>query len=147
MLKRYSLVLALLFAFAMLPVFAQNGIHLGADIPFSFIVEGKTLPAGHYEFWQLSANNESDWQVRDVKNGGQDQAMFETEATESPDPAETTALTFRKIGDHYYLADLWAARGEWGWHVPVKLEREQMAKKAKPVFRKVPATIVKPADK
>ncbi len=145
--KRCSLILVLLFAFAVPPAFAQNGVHLGADIPFPFIVEGKTLPAGHYEFWQLSINNESQWQVRDVKNGGQNQAMFVTETTESPDPAKTSALAFRQLGDHYYLADLWAARGEWGWHVPVKLELQDMAQKSKPTFRKVPAKIVKPAGK
>ncbi|MFZ0427869.1 MAG: hypothetical protein WAO20_07115 [Acidobacteriota bacterium] len=145
MLKRCSLVLVFLFAVPALPVFAQDGVQLGANIPFPFIVEGKTFPSGEYQFWQLSANNDSDWQIRDVKQGGQNQAMFETEPTESPDPAQTTALTFRKIGDHYYLADLWAARGEWGWHVPVKLELKEMAKKTKAAFRKVPATIVKPA--
>ena len=142
--KRCSLVLVLLFALSMLPVFAQNGVHLGADVPFPFIVEGKTLPAGYYEFWQLSANNESAWEVRDVKNGGQNQAMFETETTQASDPSQTTCLAFRQVGDQYYLNDLWAARGEWGWHVPVTLEREEMAKK--PVFKKVPATIVKAAE-
>lgn len=145
MLKRCIFVLVFLFVFPALPVLAQDGVQLGAEIPFPFIVEGKTFPAGRYQFWQLSADNDNDWQVRAVKEGGQNQAMFETEATEAPDPVETTAVAFRKVGDHYYLADLWAARGEWGWHVPVKLELKEMIRKAKTEFRKVPAAIVKPA--
>ncbi|MFZ0429499.1 MAG: hypothetical protein WAO20_15380 [Acidobacteriota bacterium] len=141
MLKRSSLILVLVFAFASLPLFAQNGIHLTANVPFPFIVEGRVLPAGQYSFWQKSANNESDWQIRATKDGAQEQAMFVTEDENSTTPQPSTTIDFVKYGDHYYLSDLWTLEGMEGWHVPVKLEREQLAKNVKPSMVKVPATL------
>ena len=141
MLKRTSLILVLIFAFASLPLFAQNGVRLTSNVPFPFIVEGKVLPAGQYQFWQKSANNESDWQIRDVKNGAQEQAMFETEDENSTFPQPSTTLDFVKYGDHYYLSDIWTLEGQEGWHIPVKLERKEMAKNVKPTMVKVPATL------
>jgi hypothetical protein len=141
MLKRTSLILVLSFAFAALPLFAQDGVHLTANVPFPFIVEGKVLPAGQYEFWQTSANNESDWRVRDLRNGAQEQTMFETEDENSTFPQPSTTIDFVKYGDHYYLSDMWTLQGEEGWHVPVKLERQEMAKNLKPSIVKVPAEV------
>ncbi len=138
MLKRSSMIMALLLAFATLPLFAQNGVHMTTNVPFPFIVQGKTLPAGQYEFYQNSANNESDWMIRNEKSGAA-KAVFETENEHAEQPKADTSLYFVQVGDTYYLSDLWTAGGIYGWHVPVKLERSDM--NAKPTMRKVEATL------
>lgn len=138
MLKRSSMIMALLLAFATLPLFAQNGVHMSTDVPFPFIVQGKTLPAGQYDFYQNSANNEGDWMIRSEKSGAA-KAIFETENEHAEQPKEDTSLYFVQVGDTYYLSDLWTAGGIYGWHVPVKLERSDM--NAKPTMRKVEAKL------
>lgn len=138
MLKRTSLIMVLLFAFATLPLFAQNGVHLSSNVPFPFKVEGKTLPAGQYDFYQTNANTESDWMIRAIKTGDT-KAVFETENEEAEHPKQDTSLYFVQVGDTYYLSDLWTAGGVYGWHVPVKLERSST--NAKPTVRKVEAKL------
>lgn len=138
MLKRSSLIMVVLLAFATLPIFAQNGVHMTTDVPFPFIVQGKTLPAGQYEFYQTNSNDESDWVIRNAQSGAT-RVLFETENEHVDRAKPDTALYFVQVGDTYYLSDLWTAGGIYGWHVPVKLEHVAMS--AKPVMRKVAATL------
>ncbi len=135
--------MVLLLAFATLPLFAQNGVHLSTNVPFPFQVEGKTLPAGQYEFYQRSANNESGWFIRSEKTGTGD-VLFETENEQAEQPKEDTSVYFVQVGDQYYLSDLWTAGGKYGWHVPVKLERN--ASNEKPKMRKIEANLESEAN-
>jgi hypothetical protein len=96
-----SLFLALLVA-ACLPAAAQtDGLRL--NIPFNFIVLGKTLPAGHYEVKRALYANNAAW----VICGDQVTATAVTHSVESPRMAHALSLVFLKAGDQYSLVQIW----------------------------------------
>lgn len=99
--SKVSLFFALLVA-SCLPAVAQAN-QLLLDIPFNFIVKGKTLPAGHYTVKQLGSMDESVWAIE----GAHDSAMFLTDPVESPKTAHNPSLVFLKAGDQYSLLQIW----------------------------------------
>jgi len=98
---KFSLWMALLVA-ACLPAAAQTG-QLRLNIPFDFIVKGKTLPAGHYVVKRLGTIDDSVWTLE----GDQASAMFLTNPVESPKVSHNPSLIFLKAGDQYSLQQIW----------------------------------------
>ena len=78
-----------------------------ADVPFAFVVGNKTLPAGKYEIKGLDDNTPGVLQIRSAN--GRKAIVFETDAaqTKDGDPAIKTELVFDKIGDKYFLSQVW----------------------------------------
>ncbi len=78
---------------------------LRADVPFPFQVEGKTLPAGAYEFKiDVSA------QTVQVSAPGTDAvALIITRLAARPhsDAQEHAHIVFDKVGNTYTLSELW----------------------------------------
>jgi len=110
------------FAIAVPVVHAQSQITLSANVPFAFSVDGKQLPAGDYE-------------VRDVASRA---TLIETKAGDArvmgiyayagPSKAGETKLVFDKIGDSYFLREIWTSTRGQGLSVPKSnLEKEVMA--------------------
>ena len=98
---KFSLWMALLVA-ACLPAAAQTG-QLRLNIPFDFIVKGKTLPAGHYVVKRLGTIDDSVWTLE----SDQASAMFLTNPVESPKVSHNPSLIFLKAGDQYSLQQIW----------------------------------------
>jgi hypothetical protein len=98
---KFSLFIALLVA-ACLPAAAQTQ-QLRLNIPFDFIVKGKTLPAGHYIAKRLGTIDESVWTLE----SDQAAAMFLTNPVESPRVSHNPSLIFLKAGDQYSLLQIW----------------------------------------
>jgi hypothetical protein len=116
-------LLTLVSAMALLLVagsaFGQT-ISLKANVPFGFIVSGKSLPAGEYAFRYdtprsiLSVRNLDSRHttlVLVVDNGG------------SPRSAEQSKLVFRQYGNLYFLSQVWQA-GSNDWYELSKTRRE-----------------------
>ena len=121
MLKRSSLILALLFAFTMLPAFGQVGNIINTKIPFPFIVDGKVLPAGQYELFQPDIQQDSEWLIRDV-NHESTEVLFTAERQDKMEPRADTYLSFKEVNHKDYLSAIWTVGSVQGWHVPVQLE-------------------------
>ncbi len=83
---------------------AQTVQSLRANIPFQFIVGGKALPAGEYNF----IRNEGSFQVVSVKKGPSAVALVITmlggEIHTTPQDAH---IVFDKVGDSYFLSEIW----------------------------------------
>lgn len=121
------MTLIVAFAIAVPAVHAQSQITLSANVPFAFSVDGRQLAAGQYE-------------VRDV---GARATMIETKDGQSqvigiyqyagPSKPGETKMVFHKVGDHYFLSEIWtSARGQ-GLAVPEsKLEKEVRASNREP---------------
>src|SRR5271165_2337468 len=103
------MTLIVAFTVAVPTVHAQSQIVMSANVPFAFSADGKQLPAGEYE-------------VRDI---GARATLIETK--------DGNAKVFDKVGDHYFLREIWtSARGQ-GLTVPEsKLEKEIMASNREP---------------
>jgi len=100
---------------------AQMSAGIKAQVPFEFVANGKTMPAGECIITVvgqkvLSITNEKQFTtVRSIAN-------------ESRDESKQTALVFHRYGDRYFLAGIKRA-GEIGYQLPAsKRERELQAR-------------------
>ena len=103
-------------------VHAQSSITLTANVPFAFSVNGSALPAGAYEIRDLGSRAT----VIETKDGKTHVMGLYAPAGESK-PGESK-LVFHKVGNSYFLAEIWSsARGE-GLAVPESnMEKEMTA--------------------
>ena len=78
-----------------------------ANVPFAFVVGKATLPAGKYEIKGIDDNTPG---VLELRSANRKTIVFETDAarTRDDEPATKTELVFDKIGDKYFLAQVWA---------------------------------------
>ncbi|HJX90363.1 MAG TPA: hypothetical protein VJ372_07700 [Pyrinomonadaceae bacterium] len=119
------LVLMTATAFAQLP-----GIPIRVNIPFDFLVRGKTLPAGEYEISRLS----DEPQVLEISNirNRHDHAAIETDPVQGTVPNHGKVV-FHRYGDSYFLHEIWTTGLETGRELPAShqekmLRRETLAK-------------------
>ena len=116
------MTLIVAFVVAVPMINAQSQIVLSANVPFAFSVDGKQLAAGDYE----------------VRDAGARATLIETKdgtaqvlgiyAYAGPSKAGDTKLVFDKIGDHYFLRQIWTSTRGQGLSVPKSnLEKEVMA--------------------
>ena len=97
---KLSLLLALLVA-ACVPGVAQTQ-QLRLNIPFDFMVKGKTLPAGHYILRRGTIDDDV-WTIE----SGHGSAIFLTNPVESSNVAHGLSLVFLRAGDQYALLQIW----------------------------------------
>ena len=87
------------------PVRAQlPGTAIRANIPFDFIVNGKTLPAGKYEIRRIS-DEPIGLLIQNI-NDKRDHAMFPTEAFEERTIPHKSLLVFHNYGESYFLSEV-----------------------------------------
>ena len=80
-------------------------------VPFAFVVQGHTLPAGEYQLVR-DVSNPSVVLIRGEK--GHTAAMIAmTRPAAGHDPAgNTPALTFKRVENQYHLSDVWNSSTE-----------------------------------
>ena len=91
-----------------------------AKIPFEFAVSGKVLPDGAY------------FMTRDITGplkiaslNGNNVALALVTHTQSNTPRKEATLVFERVGDHYFLAQIWEPGNDAGVQIPrSKMERE-----------------------
>lgn len=115
-----TLVVASVLAFPM--VNAQSQIVMSANVPFAFSVDGKQLAAGDYEARDAGARAT----LIETKDGTAE--VLGIYAYAGPSKEAETKLVFDKIGDRYFLRQIWTSTRSLGLSVPEsKLEKEVMA--------------------
>lgn len=112
-------------AFAQLP-----GEPIRANIPFDFLVTGRTLPAGEYEISRLG-DEPVQLLISNTRNR-HEHATIETQSEEGKVPGHGK-LVFHRYGDSYFLHEIWTAGIETGRELPMShqekaLRRETLAK-------------------
>ncbi len=96
---------------------------LVVDVPFSFQVADKTLPAGHYEIgFQSNA-------VLLKSDSGETAAVL-THRVEGRDTADRSTLVFVPQNGTYHLYRVWREGREAGNELTVSKEQRNMAKAA-----------------
>jgi hypothetical protein len=98
-------ILSLVLTIAAVSVFAQSPVTV--NIPFSFTVGDKSLPAGEYIAQPNRRDSRNVWslEAKNVKAS----VLFGTFAVQANDTQEKTKLVFDKYGDQYFLSQVWIA--------------------------------------
>lgn len=101
---------------------AQMDTMIKAQVPFNFVANGKTMPAGECTI-QITVNGRT---ALSISSGKQHTFAFPI-ADESSDGSKKVALVFHQYGDRYFLAGIKDA-GRTGYELPAsKLESELQA--------------------
>lgn len=91
----------------------ESGTTIDVNIPHSFIVRDTTLPAGKYTV--RVADDYSNLNVLEMRSVDRRAAvLFETESVQLNGPARNTELVFDKIGDNYFLSQVFLSGDESG---------------------------------
>ena len=122
--KKYAASL-LVLAIIALPGFlsAQSRMVIKADVPFEFVVNGKTMPAG-----ECTVNVTGDGHTILAIESGNEHLYALPNSTESLRPSADTTLVFHKYGDRYFLASINRAGEQRGYELPAgAIEKELRA--------------------
>ena len=78
-----------------------------ANVPFAFQIGDKTLPAGKYEIKAVDDNEPNVLEINSID--GHTHIVFETEDAQKREDqvAKKTELVFDKVGDQYFLSQVW----------------------------------------
>jgi len=108
------------------PVVQAQQTILTATVPFAFNIGDKQLPAGAYEVRELD-------RATLIQSRDGEHSVLGIYAYAGASKADETKLVFNKVGDHYFLAQIWtSARGQ-GLAVPEsKVEKELRASNSGP---------------
>jgi len=114
------MTLIVAFSIAVPAVQAQQTI-MSANVPFAFNIGDKQVAAGTYAVREM--DRATLIQSKDSKT-----SVLGIYNYAGPSKADETKLVFNKVGDHYFLAQIWtSARGQ-GLAVPEsKVEKELRA--------------------
>ncbi len=96
------------------------------NIPFSFNVGQKTLPAGEYTVEPIRKDSQNVWLVEN-KNGRAN-VLFTTIDVWSSKTQEETKLIFNKYDDQYFLSQICTAGDNSSRELPVRRWERQLAK-------------------
>lgn len=109
--KKLALVLSMSSLVVMLAVVPALGAgrldhKVQADIPFDFIVAGKTFPAGNYTFTE-DTSMLGTLVIRSL-DGRTSVAVHTRSVQENWIGADETKLVFNQYADQYFLAQVWS---------------------------------------
>ena len=121
------MVLFLLAGVTNVPVRAQALIEgrIEADVPFAFIVKDTSLPAGKYMLTRLDQTNPQVLEIRSA-NGGKAVVMFEAENAQIAQIPRNPELVFNKVGEQYFLSQIWADDTDIGYQLPMTKAEERL---------------------
>ena len=103
--------------------YAQT-VELKANIPFNFIVQGETLPAGEYMIEKLSSGNS----VLAIRSSDQQtQKTVLAIRCESLNASPRSRLLFHRYGDQYFLSQIWVAGNNSGQQLPKSRRESEVA--------------------
>jgi hypothetical protein len=117
----FAVALALLVTTAA----SAQTIRLKAEIPFGFIVNGATLPAGEYFVTSVDVRGEV-LSISDL-NSHHNNLILSNSCT-SLKVAPKTKLVFHRYGDRYFLNQIWIAGNDSGRELPTSRREKEVAR-------------------
>ena len=120
--KQLLALLGLGLLFATASAYAQTAA-LKANIPFNFVVTGKSLPAGEYTIQSLSTSE----RMLVIRGPEKSANMAMANACESARPSDKTKLVFHRYGDRYFLSQIWTAGNSSGAELPQSRREAEVA--------------------
>ncbi len=119
-------VLSFLLMLAAVTVSAQSERIRVINIPFSFIVGEKTLPAGEYTVEPNRKDSDNVWLVQSKE--GHASALFSTNTVRASETQEEARLVFHRYGGQYFLSQIWTQGETAGRELLIQRLERQLAK-------------------
>jgi len=119
----FGALMTLIVAFSItVPAFQAQQTIMRANVPFAFAIDSKQMPAGAYEVTKVG-DRATLIETADHHN----QVLGIYQYAES-NKAGATKLVFDKIGDSYFLREIWSSASDQGLQVPAsKREKEVLS--------------------
>jgi hypothetical protein len=124
--KRQMLTFAAVLATLLVSgsAYAQT-IKIQANVPFNFVVSGKTMPAGSYLIQSVGAQDGKT--LRLSSDDKKEAAVINANSAQSLTPADRTKLVFHRYGDRYFLSQVWRAGENIGHQLPKSPRESEVA--------------------
>ena len=135
-------VLSFLLMLAAVTVSAQSERIRVINIPFSFIVGEKTLPAGEYTVEPNRKDSDNVWLVQSKE--GHASALFSTNTVRASETQEEARLVFHRYGGQYFLSQIWTPGGNTGRQLLMPRLESQLAKNS--IERQTTIPAISPAS-
>ena len=122
---RILTVFSLLLTLSAVAVHAQSN-RSTINIPFSFTVGQRTLPAGEYSVEPNRNDSSNVWLVQSVT--GHDSVLFTTSDVWTSKTQESTKLVFNNYDGQYFLSQIWNVGDNSGRQLQIPRLERQLAK-------------------
>jgi hypothetical protein len=96
--------------------YAQLAYPVFANVPFAFQIQGKRMPAGRYSIRE-ERTNPAILIIRNENNKARSMVILSNSA-ESMNQPERARLVFDKIGNAYFLTQVWPGGEDYGRQIP-----------------------------
>lgn len=98
--------------------------HVRAAVPFDFIIGNQTLPAGDYT---LQSTGSADLALI-IRNNDEGKAVMSlTGSCRTANPSDKTKLVFHRVGNRYFLSEVWSQGESAGRKLRVSPAEAEMA--------------------
>jgi len=133
----FGALMTLIVAFTVaVPVVHAQTI-MTANVPFAFSIGSNQMPAGAIDVRQVGDR------ATLIETADRSTQVLALYPYAGPSKAGENKLVFHKVGDHYFLAQIWSSASGQGLQVPEsKLEKELQASSRKPAYGGVETVIV-----
>jgi hypothetical protein len=123
----FGALMTLIVAFSIaVPVVQAQQTIMNAKVPFAFNIGDKQLPAGAYAVREMD-------RATLIQSRDGETSVLGIYAYAGPSKDDETKLVFNKVGDHYFLAQIWTSVRGQGLALPEsKLEKELRASTSGP---------------
>lgn len=105
--------------------YAQT-VGLKTNVPFDFVVNGKTMPAGEYSI--RSVGMDSGAAMLLAKTTSNEKIIIVPHAVESGTPEVESRLVFHRYGDVYFLRQIWRQGDTSGREVAQSSRETELAR-------------------
>ena len=141
--KRQALSLISLLSLLSLLLVAGSAVaqslNVRANVPFSFSVDNKTLPAGTYAIRRAGFGDDKMLILQRREGGGS--MIMGTNAAETLKPADQTKLVFHKYGTQYFLSEIWVEGNQRGNCLPKSAHEKELARTITPESLEIVANV------
>ena len=109
-----------------------------ASIPFAFVVGNHSYSAGEYTVKSLSQSSAA---IRIDNADESEKGMTLSNECQKAQPATKTTLVFQRLGNNYFLYQIWTEGNSLGREFPMSKKEVQLAKNDSPELVIVAANI------
>jgi hypothetical protein len=107
------------------PMPAQS-IVVKANVPFDFMVGGRMLPAGSYEFGTINQTGV----LRVMSESGTASAMAASLPDHDGGSSKAVSVEFHRYGNEYFLYKVWNGRATYGLEIPASRTERELSTRA-----------------